>query len=162
MKFKWLISILLAFAVGVLIAFYLTQPEVKRKMTFKTPTLDIPLTNIVPSTKPAEEAQKALKKQQAQQQQATAMTPIPKPLESLNEAEERPKKKLNLALPKEWDSSDWKKPVEERHPNFFKPADGKKVNVSTKLHWDESEEAQDLPLEKMIEGVELELQIKLR
>lgn len=158
MKFKWLISIVLAFIVGVLIAFYLTQPDVKHKIVFKTPTFDIPLMNIVPSTKPVEEAQKA----RENQLKNIEFTPIPVPEERLAAPEIKPDKKLNLALPAEWDNSDWKKPIEERQPNFFKPADPKKVKLSTKLHWDESEEAQDLPLEKMIEGVELELQIKLR
>lgn len=161
MKLRWSGGLLLAFGLGVFVAFYLTQPENKEKMVFKSPLLETPLS--VPESgtdKPSRDAEKALQEHRAKVQ-ATTQTPIPKPEESLQAAEPQKAKKLDLSLPKEWDSSEWKKPVEANYPNFFKPGEMKKFNVSTKFHWDESEEARELPIEKTIEGAELEMQFKL-
>ena len=70
--------------------------------------------------------------------------------------------KLNLKLPEGWDSGEWKKPVLASFPDFFKTQKAEGVfDYSTKLHWDESEEARTMPIEKTIEGAELELHFKL-
>lgn len=70
--------------------------------------------------------------------------------------------KLNLKLPEGWDSGEWKKPVLASFPDFFKPRKVEGIfDYSTKLHWDESEEARTMPIEKTIEGAELEFHFKL-
>lgn len=70
---------------------------------------------------------------------------------------------LNLALPDDWEAYEWKKPAYySSYPNFFVPkGKDKRFGVSGALHLDESDEAQEGPLEKSILGAEVELQWRL-
>lgn len=75
-------------------------------------------------------------------------------------AAERPA--LNLTLPEiEWESGSWQD-GSRPYPDFFRPADDGRLNISGRLHWDESEEARSLPITETILGAEVELQFRLR
>lgn len=162
MKVRWMMAVVAAFILGIFIAFYLAQVEV-RQTVIKThevltnilpvQTFELPLLKIVPDKKPSEAALESAR---------VAIQPIEEPRESLNLPLPKEHKSLNLSLPKEWErSGEWKIPIESKHPNFFKPKEAKKFSISSKLIWDESEEAQAMSIEKTIEGAEFELQFKL-
>lgn len=162
MKVNWVFAILLALALGVIISAYIVQPSTSKlllqshlaiKDTLPTTTFELPLSNIVPPRKPSEAAQKPMLKNHSVIEN--------KPTESLHAPLPKKSKKLDLTLPKEWDNSAWKASTEAIQPNFFRPKNIRKFSVSSKLIWDESEEAQSLPIEKTIDGAEFELQFRL-
>ena len=70
------------------------------------------------------------------------------------------KTELNLSLPDDWELYEWEKPTYySSYPNFFVPKEknNKRFGVSGALHLDDSDEANDEPLEKTILGGEVEL-----
>lgn len=73
------------------------------------------------------------------------------------------KAELNLSLPKGWEVYEWEKPAYfSNYPNFFAPKErNSRFGVSGALHLDDSDEAEQGPIEKSILGAEVELKWKL-
>lgn len=73
------------------------------------------------------------------------------------------KTQLNLSLPEDWEVYEWEKTTEyTRYPDFFVPKErNSRFGVSGALHLDESEAAEEAPLEKSILGAEVELKWRL-
>jgi hypothetical protein len=70
---------------------------------------------------------------------------------------------LNLALPSiSWEDSDERVRSQGYLPNVFReiPSESK-LNLSGKIHWDESEETRQMSVEDTIKGAEVELQFYL-
>lgn len=69
---------------------------------------------------------------------------------------------LNLSLPElEWDDQGWAGDA-AAYPDFFRQQQREeRMSVSGRLHWDESEEAEALPITDTILGAEVELQLRL-
>src|SRR5690606_35089679 len=69
---------------------------------------------------------------------------------------------LNLSLPElEWDDQGWAGHA-AAYPYFVRQQQREeRMNVSGRLHWDESEEAEALPITDTILGAEVELQLRL-
>lgn len=93
---------------------------------------------------------------------------IAEPKHNIKEVEERIQAvdehiKLNLSLPKDWQAYEWQEPTYySSYPNFFVPVTkDKRFGVSGSLHLDESEAAEEEPLEKSIIGAEVELKWRL-
>ncbi len=74
----------------------------------------------------------------------------------------QPAPALNLSLPElEWDDQSWHS-ERETYPDFFRHQQKEeRMNVSGRLHWDESAEAESLPITETILGAEVELQLRL-
>lgn len=75
---------------------------------------------------------------------------------------ETPSAGLNLSLPDmEWDEQSWHSDA-KAYPDFFRAQEeDKRMNLSGRLHWDESEEARSLPITETILGAEVEVQVRL-
>ncbi len=99
-----------------------------------------------------------------------ATKPFIKPVEEVIETKQQIKKleeimqqqekvELNLSLPSDWEMYEWEKPAYfSSYPNFFVPKErNSRFGVSGALHLDESDEADQGPIEKSILGAEVEL-----
>lgn len=103
-----------------------------------------------------------------------AIKPFLKPVEEVIETkqqikeleeviQQQEKAELNLSLPNDWEVYEWEKPAYySSYPNFFVPKErNSRFGVSGALHLDDSDEAEEGPIEKSILGAEVELKWKL-
>lgn len=165
MKLKWSLAVVVAFLLGALIAYYFSQPSNKEKLLNLIPNTLL----LQPSEHKAELADpvemtfkptEQIQEMKAAKKVVNKNTPK-KAAELKPQTESKVHKELDLSLPKDWDNHEYKNVDQAKGPDYFKPKEVKKFNLSTKLHWDESEEARSMPIEKTIEGAELELQFRL-
>lgn len=84
------------------------------------------------------------------------------PLEEVNE-KNKSRQLLNLTLPRtEWVGDERGMNSKGVLPNVFNPLPAEqKMNLSGRIHWDESEKARELSVEDSIKGAEVELQFYL-
>lgn len=152
MKLTGLLALIAAFGLGVFIAFHLVQVEVPEAFLQPQQILDS-------SWRPR--VQELPEEPALVQPQPNTRERTEKPEVSLHAPAPKEPVKLDFSLPKEWDNSELAMPTGPGYPNFFTPRESKRMSISSKLHWLETEEAEALPLDKAIDGAELELQFKL-
>lgn len=157
MRIHWGLCLTGGLLAGLMLGSYLSQPEqqaIMRGYKISLPGFSVGTESGEQATVPAA----------APAAPPAVAGPSPRPADAVSGSGGtlgRPR--LNLQLPDlDWDNSEWHQPS-QRYPDFFYPGrdDASRLNLSGRLHWDESEDAETKPITDTILGAELELQVRL-
>lgn len=147
MKVSWSLCLVTGLVAGVILGSYLSHPD--RQPVLRGDKISLPefLQSSGHDDSPVE------------------LTPLPESSTGLalwHDETEPVRPALNLSLPEmDWDNQEWRSDASS-YPDFFRSGtEEPRLNVSGRLHWDESEEAETLPLTDTILGAEVEFQVRL-
>lgn len=149
MKISWSLCLVTGLVTGLMLGSYLSHPD--RQPVLRGYKIDLPLLSRPPSM------------EQVQSADVPALPDISDSITRWNDPEPPQRPQLNLNLPDiDWGATEWQEHGSP-YPDFFRSGRGSdsRMNLSGRLHWDESEAAESLPLTETILGAEVELQLRL-